>query len=81
MAIPFPWGTALKVGLRLVLKLSQIVQEKQLLDAGAAQESARILAETGQLLGIGKQIVREIEAMSDQDLDDALDKATEGKKP
>ena len=81
MAIAFPWGTALKVGLRLVLKLSQIVQEKQLLDAGAAQESARIIAETGQLLGIGRQIVSEIEAMSDQDLDDALAKATEGKTP
>lgn len=75
----FPYKTVLLLVLRLVNTLSKTIQEKRLLDAGAAQEVARTIAETSKLLGIGKQIVDEIEKMSDDDLDNELRKATGNK--
>lgn len=66
------WLTLLKFFLQLALSVSGIVRERQLMDAGEAQATARNLVEIGNRLGIGKQIVMEVEALSDSDLDAAL---------
>jgi hypothetical protein len=66
------WLGLLQLVLRLGAALADIVRERQLLDAGAAQQAARSLAETARRLEIGDRVTAEIEAMSDNDLDAAL---------
>lgn len=67
-----PWLTILKVVGQLFLTISNIVREKQLLDAGEARGLAKSMAAAADRLGIGQALVGEIEAMTDDDLDAAL---------
>lgn len=67
-----PWLTLLKVAGQIFLAISNIVREKQLMDAGEARGFAKSMAQSAKNLGIGNQIVAEIEAMPDDELDAAL---------
>jgi hypothetical protein len=66
------WLTILKVVGQVFLTISNIVREKQLLDAGEARGLAKSMAQAADRLGIGRALVDEIEAMTDDDLDAAL---------
>lgn len=66
------WLTILKVVGQIFLTISNIVREKQLLDAGEARGLAKSMAQAADRLGIGQALVNEIEAMTDDELDAAL---------
>lgn len=66
------WLGLLKLGLQVINDIAGIVREKQLLDAGEARGVAKSLAQAADRLGIGKALVSEIEAMTDDELDSAL---------
>lgn len=66
------WLGLLKVVGQIFLAISNIIREKQLMDAGEARGLAKSMAQAAKNLGIGNQIVAEIEAMTDDDLDAAL---------
>lgn len=66
------WLGLLKVAGQIFLAISNIVREKQLMDAGEARGLAKTLAQSAKNIGIGNQIVAEIEAMPDDALDAEL---------
>ena len=66
------WLSLLRLVLSLANSLAGIVREKQLMDAGEAQATAKALAEIAGRLKIGDQVGAEVAAMSDIDLDAAL---------
>lgn len=52
--------------------LADIVREKQLMDAGEARATAKSLALLSQRLKISNEVVEEVAAMSDEELDEEL---------
>lgn len=66
------WIAVLKLGLQLLLTLSEFIREKQLLDAGESVAVAKSMAELSRRLDVVEQVRSEIEAMSDDELDRAL---------
>jgi len=66
------WLKIIQLLLSLANGIANTIRETQLLDAGSAQETARTLASIGQRLKISDQIQKEIEALSDQALNDKL---------
>jgi hypothetical protein len=66
------WLGLLKVVLSLANAIAGYVKDKQLLDAGAAQETARSLAQLQQRLGLVAQVDAEVKALTDADLNAAL---------
>ena len=66
------WLALLKVAGQIFLAISNIVREKQLMDAGEARGLAKSMAQSAKNLGISNDIVAEIEAMTDDALDTEL---------
>ena len=58
--------------LALANAIASYLREKQLMDAGEARATAKSLAALSQRLGISNQVVAEVEALSDADLDAEL---------
>lgn len=58
--------------LTLANAIASYLREKQLMDAGEARATAKSLASLSQRLGISNQVVAEVEALSDADLDAEL---------
>ena len=62
------WIALLKLGLQILLSVSDVVREKQLLEAGESVAVAKSMAELSRRLGIMEEIKAETEKMSDEDL-------------
>lgn len=63
------WIGFLKLLLTVANTVSNIIREKQLMDAGEAKAAAKSLAALSERLGIAKQVAAEVAALSDADLD------------
>lgn len=66
------WFGLLKVLISLALSIADTIREKQLMDAGEAKATAKSLVALASRLQIGNELLVEIEAMSDDEIDDAL---------
>lgn len=66
------WLTILKVVGQVFLTIANIIREKNLMDAGEARGLAKSMAQAADRLGIGRALVDEIEAMTDDELNSAL---------
>lgn len=64
--------TILRLLLTLASTIADVVREKRLMDAGAKAEVGRQLVEVTRRAGITDQVRKQIEAMSDSDLDAEL---------
>lgn len=63
------WLKLFKIGIQLLLSISNIIREKQLMDAGEARGVAKSMVALQVRLGIMEEIKAETEAMSDEELD------------
>lgn len=66
------WLALLKVVGQIFLTISNIIRERQLMDAGEARGLAKTLAKAANNLKIGNELALEIVAMTDDELDAAL---------
>ena len=62
------WVTLLKLGLQLLLAISDYIRDKQLLDAGEQVAVAKSMAELSRRLGIQAEVQAETEKMSEEEL-------------
>lgn len=66
------WVAIFKALLAAVNVVAGILHDRQLIDAGGRMEAAREMAAIATRLKIGAEIVIQVEAMTDADLDNEL---------
>lgn len=66
------WLGALKLLLSLALSIADTIRERRLMDAGEAKATAKSLVALANRLQLGNELLLEIEAMTDDEIDDAL---------